>query len=172
MQLSRHCLGTYRGKWAHTQLVREHSVTFVSVRWATLDWSWPKEWVSFRKLMSTLKKKQQLRTGNELSDILPRSSHARKKPPPKGIDWEKLSFGHFDEAITAPFCSQGAFQWEIWIPQRPQPDLVRPRTGDLNTNCMVGSSYRESFKTFCCIVSTRPEILRKIEIVSGDIARA
>ena len=137
--------------------------------------------------MSTLKKKQQLRTGNELSDILPRSSHARKKPPPKGIDWEKSSFGHFDEAITvweklsfgrfdeaitAPFCSQGAFQWEIWIPQRPQPDLVRPRTGDLNTNCMVGSSYRESFKTFCCIVSTRPEILRKIEIVSGDIARA
>ena len=26
------------------QLVREHSVTVVSARWATVDWSLPKEW--------------------------------------------------------------------------------------------------------------------------------
>ena len=31
-------------KRAHTQLVRKHSVTVVSARWATVDWSWPKEW--------------------------------------------------------------------------------------------------------------------------------
>ena len=29
---------------AHTKLVREQSVTVVSARWATVDWSWPKEW--------------------------------------------------------------------------------------------------------------------------------
>ena len=31
-------------KRAHTQLVREHSGTVVSARWATVDWPWPKEW--------------------------------------------------------------------------------------------------------------------------------
>ena len=31
-------------KRAHTQLVRKHSITVISARWATLDWSWPKEW--------------------------------------------------------------------------------------------------------------------------------
>ena len=30
-------------KRAHTQLVRDHSVTVGSARWATVDWSWPKE---------------------------------------------------------------------------------------------------------------------------------
>ena len=31
-------------KRAHTQLVREHTATVVSVRSATVYWSWPKEW--------------------------------------------------------------------------------------------------------------------------------
>ena len=35
--------------------------------------------ISLRELISTLKKKAQ--AGNELSNILPKSSHARKKPP-------------------------------------------------------------------------------------------
>ena len=43
MPLSRHNVGTYPER-AHTQLVREHSATVVSVHWATVDWSWPKEW--------------------------------------------------------------------------------------------------------------------------------
>ena len=30
-------------KQAYTQLVRKHSVTVVSARWATVDWSWTKE---------------------------------------------------------------------------------------------------------------------------------
>ena len=42
--LSKHRVGTYQGKRAHTQLVREHSATVVSARWATTDWSWPKKW--------------------------------------------------------------------------------------------------------------------------------
>ena len=29
---------------AHTQLVRERSSAVVSFRWASVDWSWPKEW--------------------------------------------------------------------------------------------------------------------------------
>ena len=29
---------------AHAQLIREHSVTIISARWANVDWSWPKEW--------------------------------------------------------------------------------------------------------------------------------
>ena len=31
-------------KRAHTQLVREHTATIVSARWATVDWSWHLEW--------------------------------------------------------------------------------------------------------------------------------
>ena len=31
-------------KLLHTQLVRVHSVAVVSARWATVDWSWPKDW--------------------------------------------------------------------------------------------------------------------------------
>ena len=31
-------------KLAQTQLVTEHSTTVVSVRWATVNWSWHKEW--------------------------------------------------------------------------------------------------------------------------------
>ena len=31
-------------KWAHTQLVRKHSVTVISAHWANVDWSLPKEW--------------------------------------------------------------------------------------------------------------------------------
>ena len=31
-------------KWAHTQLVGGYSVTVISDHWATVDWSWPKEW--------------------------------------------------------------------------------------------------------------------------------
>ena len=31
-------------KRAHTQFLREHSAAVVSTCWATLDWSWHKEW--------------------------------------------------------------------------------------------------------------------------------
>ena len=49
MPLYRHRVGTYQetssqatsqGTLGH----REHSATVISARWATVDWSWPKEW--------------------------------------------------------------------------------------------------------------------------------
>ena len=43
--LSRHSMGNYQGKWAHTQLIREHSDAVISVHWATVDWSQCKEWI-------------------------------------------------------------------------------------------------------------------------------
>ena len=68
-------------KRAHAQLIREHSATVISARWATLDWSWPKEWksgIGVHKLISTLKKKK-AQTGNEWLNILPKSLQVRKK---------------------------------------------------------------------------------------------
>ena len=44
MPLSRYSVGTYQERSSQTQLVREHSATVVSARWATVGWSWPKEW--------------------------------------------------------------------------------------------------------------------------------
>ena len=41
--------------------------------------------ISVRKLISTLKKKKKAQAGNELLNILPKSSHARKKPPSQKI---------------------------------------------------------------------------------------
>ena len=43
MPLSRHSVGPVR-KWAHMQFIRENLVTVISAHWATVDWSWPKEW--------------------------------------------------------------------------------------------------------------------------------
>ena len=42
MPLSRRSVGTYQK--THTQIIREHLVTAISARWATVDWSWPREW--------------------------------------------------------------------------------------------------------------------------------
>ena len=45
-------------KWAHTKLIREHSVIVTSACWATMNWSWPKSEISVRELISTSKKKK------------------------------------------------------------------------------------------------------------------
>ena len=49
-----------------------------------------KSGISVCKLISTFKKKQpkKVQAGNELSNILPKSSQVRKKPPPVDIDIE------------------------------------------------------------------------------------
>ena len=44
--------------WSHKQLVREHLVTVISARWATVDWSWPKEWKWCAHANLHLKKKK------------------------------------------------------------------------------------------------------------------
>ena len=41
----------------------------------------PKSGISLRELISTLKKKKKAQAGNDLSYILPKSLHAKKKPP-------------------------------------------------------------------------------------------
>ena len=57
--LSRHSVGTYQGKRAHTQLVKKHSATVVSARWTAVDWSWPlkKKWNWCARAISAKKKK-------------------------------------------------------------------------------------------------------------------
>ena len=81
-------------KRAHTQLVREHSATAVSVHWATVDWSWPNEcnlcrrpnfhlkinWNNNNNNKNKQTNKATTQAGNELSNILPKPWHARKKP--------------------------------------------------------------------------------------------
>ena len=42
--------------------------------------------ISVRELISTLKKKKKAQEGNEFSNILPKFSHARKKPPREDLD--------------------------------------------------------------------------------------
>ena len=70
-------------KQASMQLVTEHSATTVLAVWATVDWSWDKEWnwhawanLHFKK------KKKKAQAENEWSNILPKSLQARKKPSP------------------------------------------------------------------------------------------
>ena len=54
----------------------------VSTHWATVDWSWPIEWNKFVQANLHFKREKKAQAGNELLNILPKSSHARKKPPP------------------------------------------------------------------------------------------
>ena len=58
---------------AHMQLFKEHSVTVISARWATVDWSLPKEWSKFAWANLYLKLFFKAQAGNELSNILPKS---------------------------------------------------------------------------------------------------
>ena len=58
MPLSRHSVGTIQGNELTCDSVREHSVTVISARWATIDWSWPKSGISLRKLISTSEEKE------------------------------------------------------------------------------------------------------------------
>ena len=65
-------------KRTHTQLNREHSATAVSVRWATVDWFWPKEWNKCALANLHFKKKKKKKAGNKWWNILPKFSQARK----------------------------------------------------------------------------------------------
>ena len=58
--------------------IRSQSSQLAEPLWTDPDL---KSRISLRELISTLKKKK-AQAGNELSNILPKPSHARKKPPP------------------------------------------------------------------------------------------
>ena len=79
--LSRCWVGTYRGKWAHMQLIRKCSSTVISVLWATLDWSWPKEWNQCVWADPHFKKKERkVQAENVLSNLLPRILVCKENP--------------------------------------------------------------------------------------------
>ena len=48
-------------KWTHMQLIRENSAKVLSTRWATVDWSWPKEWNSCPRVIFLGKNKNKMR---------------------------------------------------------------------------------------------------------------
>ena len=81
-----HCQGiVWKLIWkqAHTQLVREHSATVVSAHWATVDWSWLKEWNQCMWANLHFKKQnKKVQADNERSNILPNFLLGRKEPPP------------------------------------------------------------------------------------------
>ena len=85
-------------KWAHTQLVREHSATVISARWATVDWSWHKSGISVRELISTKKKKRErdrgekkLKRGINGRTFSQNSRKAKKKPPQCSEHFSRLA---------------------------------------------------------------------------------
>ena len=73
-------------KRVNTQLIRERSATVISVTLTQSLWSDPgqKSGISMREL-NLKKTKKQVQAGNEWSNILPKSSQGRKKPPPLSI---------------------------------------------------------------------------------------
>ena len=79
MPLSRHSVGSYQETSSH--VTRKGTLGHSRLRLAEPLWTEPglKSGISIRELISTLKKKTQAR--NELSNILPKISHVRKKPP-------------------------------------------------------------------------------------------
>ena len=87
MPLSRHSAETYPER-ALTQLVSEHSSTVVSARWATVDRPWHKEWnwcarATLHFKLQTNKQTKQSAGGERMVKHSPKSSQARKKPPPR-----------------------------------------------------------------------------------------
>ena len=82
MSLSRQSVGIYQ----ETNSRSTHEGTLgQSSQLSEPLWTYPglMNGLSLRELISTLKKKEKkAQVGNELSNILPKSSHARKKPPP------------------------------------------------------------------------------------------
>ena len=67
--------------------------------------------ISLRELISSLKKKKKAQTGNKLSNILPKSSHARKKPPVSYTDlFSCLVFEHASTSLLAWLRSCGKFE--------------------------------------------------------------
>ena len=76
------CLGTAwepTRKRAHMQLIREHSTTVVSAHWATVDWSWPREWFSVCELISTLRKEKKSTCWEWLVEHSPQILASEKK---------------------------------------------------------------------------------------------
>ena len=88
--LSWHSRGTYQDNRARTQLVRKHSATVVSSRWASLDWFWPEKWngIGVRELISTLKQRKSA-GGEWIVKLSPQIIASEKRAT--AIQWHCLS---------------------------------------------------------------------------------
>ena len=85
--------------------------------------------ISVNELISTLKKKAQV--GNELLNILPKSSHARKKPPIFVLTLKIPSFG------TTPVFLAMKTQHTLG---QPSDRIWRPTMAEEQKSCMCTSS--------------------------------
>ena len=101
-------------KRAHKQLVREHSVTVVSARWATVDWSWHNEWNSKKKKEKKRKKKERKkeikkrRRGINCWTLSQNSrtrgkSHHRQSHPPINEHW-MIAQNEFEHNYLYLYC--------------------------------------------------------------------
>ena len=77
--LSRHSMGTYQETSSHATCQGTFSQSSQHPEQLWTDHGL-KSGINVRKLIATLKKKKKAQVGNELSNILPKSSHARTKP--------------------------------------------------------------------------------------------
>ena len=90
MPLSRHSVETCRGNELTCNSsgdIRSQSSQFAEPLWTDPG---RKSEISVCELISTEKKHRKVQTGNELSNILPKSLHARKKPPPPPLERDFL----------------------------------------------------------------------------------
>ena len=101
-----------------------------------------KSGISVRELIYALKKKiiiiitaKDLQAGNELSNILPKSSHARKKPPPLSLTQLKITF----RMPPVPLLSQPEDVQESWFCNR---DTIHDMSRCLKDLCLCTHRLR------------------------------
>ena len=73
---SEHAVAALAYSW---KIVKEHSATVISARWATVDWSWHNKWNWCAQANFRFKKKKEVQGGNKWLNILPESLQAWKK---------------------------------------------------------------------------------------------
>ena len=75
------------GKLAHVQSMREHLATVVPACWATLDWSWPKEWNWCVLAALHMKKEEKSMSGQWIAEPSPQILTYGGKATANGETW-------------------------------------------------------------------------------------
>ena len=97
MPLSRYSVGTYQVTSSH--ITRQGTLSPQLSQLAEPPWTDPglKSGISMRELISIKRRRKKAWAGNELLNILPKSSHTRKSPPRLATrHWALLQSGHGD----------------------------------------------------------------------------
>ena len=106
--------------WAHEQLVREYSAIVVSARWATVDWSWPKEWTYCARTNLHFKKKKKAQAGREWWNSLP---DARKRGKSPHCAWCQTLWDFLKIFIGVPEADARLFVfWVFFLIGVPEPN--------------------------------------------------